>query len=406
MNAETSESTPEIEVEKKPLPVVRLSVTGVFMGLANLVPGVSGGTMVLALGLYDEFIGAVSDLTRFRISPRPIVVLGLLFGISAATIVLCSTLMQYMMEMFLPGMLGLFIGMTLGGAPLLLRDLKPVRWPGMTAAIAGIAIMAVVAFVLRPDTTDPTFLLFFLGGIVGSAAMILPGISGSYLLLILGLYLPIIGGISNMVDALRERDMVLLFEMILQVALPVGLGVLTGIVTLANLLKFFLNRYHKPTIGFLLGLLLGSVLGLYPFQQMSLDKLPRHAVAAREEKAELLVHGFGWQAVPGNRTFENLKALESDTLRVTVLSANSDAVPTDADVIRAREGKAVIVAYDVSVPREVRRMAADDEPGEVELVLIPDAEFTLPKAALVILLIAIGFGITFSMGKWGEGREG
>ncbi len=361
--------------------------------------------MVLALGLYDEFIDAVSDLTRFRISLRPVVVIGMLFAISAATIVLFSTVMQFLMEMFLPGMLGLFIGMTLGGAPLLLAQLRPMRAPGLVASALGIVVMALIAFVLRPDNVDPNFALYFLGGILGSAAMILPGISGSYLLLIFGLYLPIIGGISDLTDALRAGDFSLFVSITLGMVLPVGLGVVTGIVALSNLLKYLLHHYHKPTVGFLLGLLLGSVLGLYPFQQASFDKLPRYALTRENGMAELMVRGFGWMDSENDFTAANLRALEDETLRVNIIEAREDGALTVEDVERARGEEAVLIAYDVSVPREVRRAAADEEKGEVELVIVPNTEYSPARGILVVVLIGLGYMITYSLGRFGEKRE-
>jgi putative membrane protein len=398
----SSEPVEQPTSPKKPIPLFRLSLTGVFMGLANLVPGVSGGTMVLALGLYDEFIGAVSALTRFRITMRSLLIVGMLFGISAVTIIGFSSIMQYLMEMFLPGMLGLFIGMTLGGAPLLIREIKPMPTSSYVTAVIGILIMALIAFVLKPDVRDPNFLLYFIGGVVGSAAMILPGISGSYMLLILGLYIPIIGGVSEMKDALKGGDISLFISTSLEVALPVGLGVLAGIISLSNLLKLFLDRYHRPTIGFLLGLLLGSVLGLYPFQETSLNKLPRYAMETEGGNKELLVYPVGWTKEDQSGIWKNLKALENDNMSVSVAFDQVDestALPTLVETARANSG--IIIAYDVNVPREVRRAAKDKEKGKVQLAIIPNTTFTPGKGLLIPFLILVGFFTTLSLGRLG-----
>lgn len=387
------------------IPYVRLAITGVFMGLANLVPGVSGGTMVLVFGLYDEFINAVSDLTRFKISLRAIMVLAMLFGISALTILLFAGGIQFLMEMFKPGMLALFIGMTLGGAPALYREMKPLRPAGIAAAVVGILVMAAVAFLLTPDLRDPNWALLFMGGIIGSMAMILPGISGSYMLLVLGLYLPIIGGVSDLKDALQARDITLAFNIGMTIVLPVGLGVVIGVLALSNLLKFMLARHHAPTIGFLMGLLLGSVLGLYPFQVQTFDKESKHAITTATGGRELLVRGFGWEATETNAAYQRLMRLNSDQLAVRVLSANAAAVPTEADVELARGEKSIIIAYDVNVPRAVRRAAANKESGEVSLVIAPNSEFSVPKAILVVVLILVGFGLTWFLGRFGEGSQ-
>jgi putative membrane protein len=97
--------------------------------------------------------------------------------------------------------------------------------------------------------------------------MVLPGISGSYLLLALGLYFPVTQGLEQFKAALKAIDAAAAWEPTVEVLLPVGLGVAAGIAGLSNLLKAALERFHSPTMGVLLGLLLGSVFFLYPFRE-------------------------------------------------------------------------------------------------------------------------------------------
>lgn len=403
--AETDEKTPtETPSERPPerLPLLRLGVTSFFMGMANLVPGVSGGTMVLALGLYEEFIGGFSDLTRLRFSRRSFLVVGILFGGAALTILFFAGVIQALMERSLPSMFALFIGMTLGGVPMLSRQMRPVRPTAVGFTLAGVAVMALIAFVLRPDTANPSWLMLFAGGVVGSAAMILPGISGSYMLLILGLYLPIIAGISEFKDALGARDISMVLDVGARIILPVGLGVVAGLVALANLLRYLLEHRRGATIGFLMGLLLGSVLGLYPFKETHFDKLPRYAVGQGQAR-ELRVIGFGWRADQGSAVFRNLSAdVKGCALRV--LEATDRAI-SEADIDRARRQSAVVIAYDADVPRTIRRRAADKELGEVQLQIVPNTEFSAAKAALAVLLACVGFAVTFFLGRLGRNDE-
>ncbi len=381
------------------IPFIRLSITGVFMGLANLVPGVSGGTMVLALGLYEEFIQAFSDLTRLRLSLRAIVVVGMLFGVSALTIFGLAGVVQFLMEAFLPGMLALFIGMTLGGSPMLYKEMKPVGPQSLISGGIAFVLMGLLAFVFEPGMGTPGFFMLFVGGVAGSAAMILPGISGSYILLILGLYLPIIGGVSAFKDALSARDMAQAFDIGWSILLPVGVGVVVGLMILSNLLKFLLKRYHRVTIGFLMGLLLGSVLGLYPFKETRFNKLPRYAV-----DGELRVLGAGWEANESWSVYRNLKKLEP-AVSVRVLSAASDAVLDDSTLDQATSASAVIIAYDTDVSAAFRRAIRTADP-KIELLIVPNTEFSVPKVFMVLGLMGIGFFITFLLGRMGpEGRD-
>ena len=102
-------------------------------------------------------------------------------------------------------------------------------------------------------------------GIAGASAMILPGVSGGYLLLILGQYIPILSAIDAAKTGAQGRDWEQVMEA-MHVFIPVGIGVVVGGVGVSNLMKMLLARYKKPTLGVLLGLLLGAVLGLWPFQ--------------------------------------------------------------------------------------------------------------------------------------------
>lgn len=400
------------------------------MGLANIVPGVSGGTMVLALGMYEHFINAVADVTRpsffrsfLRLDPwlrlvrfdlrgalravdvrsQSLVVLGTLGFLVVATIVLLSSVVSGLMEHHRPEMLGLFIGMTLGGAPTLLREMRPMRASGVMGAAVGFIIMAAAALLLVPGFSQPSWAFLFVGGLVGSAAMILPGISGSYMLLVMGIYTPILFGISEFKDALRGADVALLLDRGMGIILPVGLGVVIGIAALSNILKWLLSRYHQPTLGVLLGLLLGSVIGLYPFQNPSFEKLVRYAVPPAEAnaKAELRIMGFGWAADDALMT-SLLAPLESPGTTVRIISA-APASPTSDDLAVAREQRAVVITRDVEVSRQFRREAGhkDRDAGirEVELVILPNMTATPPRAAVVVMLGLLGAAITLGLGR-------
>lgn len=395
------------------LPVLRLSITGVFMGLANLVPGVSGGTMVLALGLYEEFIESMARATRLpgqlmregvrpalRSFARPAIVLLMLFGISFVTIVLLSSVIERLMALFQPGMLALFIGMTLGGAPMLWREMQPLRTPSVVGLVVGFSLMALIAFVFKPGGGDPGWVLFFIGGVVASSAMILPGISGSYLLLILGLYLPVISGISDGVHALRMRDLGAAIDIGLRIGLPVAAGLFVGIIAFSNLIKFCLEKFHAPTIGFLMGLLLGSVLGLYPFQTTSFDKLPRYA-----QNDQLMVVGYGWQATAGDPVYDGLRTLEQRGLRL-VVQEEATSLPSLEELAVARASGAVVVVYDQVVPRDIRKEAQRKEDNRrVELMTVPNAERTPVKTAIVVGLVGIGFVLTLLLGRLGGKKD-
>lgn len=243
--------------------VGRLVVGGLLMGVANLIPGVSGGTMILAVGIYNEFIESVAEITALRFRFRTLAFLGIVGSSAAIAVVSLSGVILYLLFHYSSSMFALFIGLTLGGTPLLYRSVRPVGGRCIVAVVAGIALMAGIA-ALKTGTTIPHNMAVDLcSGVAGAVTMILPGISGSYILLVLGQYDRVIGAI----DDLRQMNLASL-----GVLVPFGLGAAGGLAVLSNALKHLLHRYEKITIGFLLGMLLGSVLGLWPFERQPTEK--------------------------------------------------------------------------------------------------------------------------------------
>lgn len=248
---------------------LRTFAAGILMGVANIIPGVSGGTMILALGLYERFVDSIADITRFKFRLSSFVFLGILGGAAILAIFSSVGFINWGLTNHQHIMFAVFIGLTLGGVPLIWKEIQPIGPASLGGAAGGFALMIFTSFMLTDLDLPANFAFLFVGGIIGSAAMVLPGISGSYLLLALGLYFPITEGISEFKDALQAVDIDAMMKPALGVIMPVGLGVLTGIAGLTNLLKAALTRFHALTMGGLLGLLLGSVFFLYPFKEPS-----------------------------------------------------------------------------------------------------------------------------------------
>lgn len=253
----------------------RLAARGVFggtlMGLANLVPGISGGTMLLAAGVYTRFISAVAEVTTLRFRRASLVVLGSIGLAMVAAIGLGAGPVKDLVLNHRWIMYSAFIGLTLGGAPVVWRLIGRMSRTVVVSALAGFAVMSVLAW--YQITTVPGavggggFVIMLLAGAAAGGAMILPGVSGGYLLLVLGAYIPILAGIDEFVAALRASDAGAATEPFVHIILPVGIGVAAGIVGISNILKWLLDRFRQPTLGVLLGFLLGAVVGLWPFQE-------------------------------------------------------------------------------------------------------------------------------------------
>ena len=270
-DASPAAGTPPYSADNAPLTslVVRGSIGGVLMGLANLVPGISGGTMLLAAGVYPGFISSIAEITTLKFRLRSVVLLGTIAVAAAISILLLAGTMRALVIEQRWIMYSIFIGLTLGGLPLVWRLAKPAT-PAVFAGAAGaFAFMVAMQLGLGEGGSgdDASSFFLFLSGLAGASAMILPGVSGGYLLLILGQYENILGAIDTLKRGLLGGpDFDLLLEASTLV-IPVGIGVVVGIVGVSNLLRWLLDRYAKATLGTLLGLLLGAVVGLWPFQQ-------------------------------------------------------------------------------------------------------------------------------------------
>ncbi|MEM1445032.1 MAG: DUF368 domain-containing protein [Planctomycetota bacterium] len=310
--------------------VARSALGGALMGLANLVPGISGGTMLLAAGVYPRFIAAIGEVTTLKFRKASVVVLGTVVVAAVLAIGLLAGVVKTLVVEQRWAMYSLFIGLTLGGVPVVWRLLKESQsqrsgaagW--LIPAVVGFIAMAALAIVQSSGAAgaggNDGFVFMLLAGVAGAAAMILPGVSGGYLLLVLGVYVPILAGIDAFKDALSARDFAALWNVGLAVILPVGVGVLVGVVGVSNLLRFLLARYERATLGVLLGLLLGAVVGLWPFQQ-SVE--PTDGMVVKGRAIQPMTDADGVAA------WVFADSIESNSSDVTIEPVDAEDLPTE-----------------------------------------------------------------------------
>ena len=254
-------------------PLVPAVIGGALMGLANLVPGISGGTMLLITGVYPGFIGAIAEVTTLRWRWPSVLLLGTIGGAAGLAILLLAGPTKTLVIAHRWIMYSLFIGLTLGSVPLLWRLSLPVsrRFFIGAGGTFGLMVLLACGTPLQTGPGDESLGLLFLAGLAGASAMVLPGVSGGYLLLLLGQYMPILRSIEKLRLGLfgageqAGLDWPLVHEA-LGVVIPVGLGVVAGIVGVSNLIRWLLEHHRTATLGALMGLVLGAIIGLWPFQ--------------------------------------------------------------------------------------------------------------------------------------------
>ncbi|MEM6993318.1 MAG: DUF368 domain-containing protein [Myxococcota bacterium] len=252
--------------------VTRGGVGGTLMGLANLVPGISGGTMLLAAGVYPNFVKAIAELTTLKFRRESLIVLASVVSAALVAILLLAGLVKDFVIDHRWVAYSIFIGLTLGGVPIVWGLIKTGSREVWVSAAAGFAAMTAIALWQSSGASgvgaaSAGFGLMFVAGVAGASAMILPGISGGYLLLVMGVYVAILAGIEQVKVALKAGDASALMDPLLSVVLPVGLGVVVGVVAVSNLIRWLLANHERSTLGVLLGLLVGAVVGLWPFQR-------------------------------------------------------------------------------------------------------------------------------------------
>jgi putative membrane protein len=242
------------------------------MGAADIVPGVSGGTVALVLGIYDRLINSVrlggrglkqlltGDISSFKetlVRIEWVWLISLLVGITVAVAALSSVLEQLLDDEPVK-MSALFIGLVVGTIYVAIRMLD--RIDATTVAImVGVGVALFLLLGLKSDTivaddaaevVTRSPLIFFLVGAIAICAMILPGISGSFLLVMMGMYTEVLG-------AVNDRDVVSLGAFVV--------GAVLGLALFSTLLHWLLDRYHNWVIAAMVGLMLGSTRVLWPW---------------------------------------------------------------------------------------------------------------------------------------------
>ena len=266
------------------VPVSRAAVGGLLMGLAMLVPGVSGGTMIVVVGLYDRFIESIADVTRLRFTRQNVLFLAIVGITAAVAIGTFAGTFGRAVSLHRSAMFSLFIGMTLGGVPLLLGMIEKFHTRTSMGVVLGLAVMIGIALTRdEPPNREavreaiekgaiviqPSYALDVGAGILGMSAMVLPGISGAYMVLIMGRYETILGAIAIVKNGLIRSGGQPDLSVALHVLVPTAVGAILSLVLLSNILKWLLHHYRDATLGVLLGILLGSVVGIWPFDRAS-----------------------------------------------------------------------------------------------------------------------------------------
>lgn len=244
-----------------------LMIKGFIMGIANIIPGVSGGTLALTLGIYENFIQAISHFFS-KIKENTKFLLPIVIGIGLA-ILSMSRVIDASYEHFPIPTTMFFMGLVIGGFPLLLKKVKGKKEVKQPASyiIAAITFSIVLLLALSEQLFDISlkanlmnmnfggYITLFLVGVIAAATMVIPGVSGSLVLMLLGYYYPILKVIKN-ITAFKDLGSNIL------IAGVFGVGVLVGIVGVAKLIEFLLGKFETKTYFGVIGFIIASILAI------------------------------------------------------------------------------------------------------------------------------------------------
>lgn len=236
-------------------------IKGLAMGAADVVPGVSGGTLAFILGVYERLLGAISScnfaalklLSRLQLSAfwRHIdgTFLLCLFGGVLISIFSLAGILTYMLQHRPIPLWALFCALILTALPPLLRS---VRWNAWRVLLSFIGVVFAVAVgMLTPRELQPHNWMFFVAGAIAICAMILPGISGSFILLMSGMYAPVLAAVTGL-----QFSVLSLFL----------LGCIIGLLSFSRVLNWLMQHYHDASLALLIGVVIGALYRIWPWQ--------------------------------------------------------------------------------------------------------------------------------------------
>lgn len=241
---------------------------GMLIGIANIIPGVSGGTMAVSMGIYDRLIACISNPFRdFKNNVLFLIPIALGMGIA---IIASAFGIDYFFEMFPLQTNLLFIGLIMGSVPAIYEKVKAntMRIGHIIVAVLFFAVVVGMAVLngtegnlVQLGTDFISMVKLFFIGVIASATMVIPGVSGSMMLLLLGYYNPILDTIKTFFVAVLGFDFTTFVSTML-ILIPFGIGVLVGMVVIAKIIEFVFARFPSYAYWSIIGLLFGSPIAI------------------------------------------------------------------------------------------------------------------------------------------------
>lgn len=239
-------------------------IKGMFIGIANIIPGVSGGTLAVSMGVYTKIIDALNNIRKdFKNSIKTLLPygIGIVIGIAAL-----SFIINFLFDNYEIPTISCFIGLVLGGVPLILSKVEKekVKYTHMISFLIMLAVIIVPTLIAIETPAIQSIELNFINvlilialGMISAGAMVVPGVSGSMILMMLGYYNLILNTISGSLKALAKLEFSTFLNEAL-ILLPFAAGIIAGVVIISKIISKLLKRYPNATYWGILGLIVAS----------------------------------------------------------------------------------------------------------------------------------------------------
>ena len=241
---------------------IKIILKGFVLGIANIIPGVSGGTLAITLGIYEKLIETISHF-RTKIKENFKFLLFLVIGIGISLLIF-SNVVSFLLDKYPFATILFFIGIILGGVPKLFKKVENTfNVSNLIILLITFSIVILMTFlgtnsnnISLDDLNVLKVIALFISGAIASASMLLPGISGSFVLMLIGYYEPIVNSIKEL-----TRFHNLFHNVVILSAM--GLGIIVGIICAAKLIEWLLKKYEVKTYYGIIGFVIASIISIF-----------------------------------------------------------------------------------------------------------------------------------------------
>lgn len=283
-----------------------ITLKGLAMGAADVVPGVSGGTIAFISGIYQELIDSINNINLSLLKTlkkeglkaawkkaNASFLLSLLIGIGIS-VVTFSKIIMHLLETQPILVWSFFFGLIIASIALIWKQITKWEVVSIVALFAGIAITYYIT-IAKPVSSPESYPYLFLSGFIAIIAMILPGISGAFILLLMGSYETVFGTIHQILDGLTQMNMELLSTALLKLAI-FAIGAIIGLKAFSKILHWMFERHKNTTLALLIGFMIGSLNKVWPWKEVLETRVNSHGVTVPFLEKSILPQDFNGDA--------------------------------------------------------------------------------------------------------------